>query len=157
MTSAVTSAISRKLQRKPAVGTGKSCKEIRYDFVCGSSELNILRLPFFCNGKDPEDFDYSGPRCNPILRPAAARTPSHQCTPARKLSSSSPSSNSLKSIQLDQISPIWLFSSPSWSSSIQVDTSSKPSASTQLINLLIEPVLRGYFKPYPRRAAIQHQ
>ncbi|KZV57272.1 hypothetical protein F511_33063 [Dorcoceras hygrometricum] len=30
-------------------------------------------------------------------------------------------------------------------------TSSKPSASTQFINWLIEPVLRGYFKPYPRR------
>ncbi|KZV30254.1 hypothetical protein F511_05534 [Dorcoceras hygrometricum] len=39
-------------------------------FVYGSSELNLLRLPFFRNGKDPlEDFDYNDPRCNPILRP----------------------------------------------------------------------------------------
>ncbi|KZV51880.1 RNA-binding protein [Dorcoceras hygrometricum] len=42
------------------------------------SELNLLRLPFFRNGNDPlEDFDYNDPRCNPLLRPAAARTPSH--------------------------------------------------------------------------------
>ncbi|KZV56835.1 hypothetical protein F511_20075 [Dorcoceras hygrometricum] len=38
-------------------------------------------------GKDPlEDFDCSGPRYNPLLRPAAARTPSnHHYTPAHKL------------------------------------------------------------------------
>ncbi|KZV20861.1 hypothetical protein F511_41025 [Dorcoceras hygrometricum] len=36
--------------------------------------------------KDPiEGFDYSDPRCNPLLRPAAARTPSNHCTPARFL------------------------------------------------------------------------
>ncbi|KZV31056.1 chloride channel protein CLC-a-like [Dorcoceras hygrometricum] len=34
--------------------------------------------PFFRNGKDPlEDFDYNDPRCNPLRRPLAARTPSH--------------------------------------------------------------------------------
>ncbi|KZV48852.1 glutamate receptor 3.6-like [Dorcoceras hygrometricum] len=39
--------------------------------------------------KDPlEDFDYSDPRYNPTLRPAAARTPSHHCTSARKLRAS---------------------------------------------------------------------
>ncbi|KZV15878.1 hypothetical protein F511_21843 [Dorcoceras hygrometricum] len=39
------------------------------------SELNLLHLPFFRNGKDPlEDFDYNDPRCNPLLRPAATRT-----------------------------------------------------------------------------------
>ncbi|KZV33257.1 mitogen-activated protein kinase-binding protein 1 [Dorcoceras hygrometricum] len=48
------------------------------EFVYGSSELNLLHLPFFRNGKDPlEDFDYNDPSCNPLLRPAAARTPSH--------------------------------------------------------------------------------
>ncbi|KZV56601.1 hypothetical protein F511_43049 [Dorcoceras hygrometricum] len=32
-----------------------------------NSELNLLRLLFFRNGNDPlEDFDYSGPCCNPI-------------------------------------------------------------------------------------------
>ncbi|KZV21475.1 hypothetical protein F511_08240 [Dorcoceras hygrometricum] len=47
-------------------------------FVYGSLELNLLRLPFFRNGNDPlEDFDYNDPRCNPLLRPAAARTPNH--------------------------------------------------------------------------------
>ncbi|KZV20987.1 hypothetical protein F511_29602 [Dorcoceras hygrometricum] len=47
----------------------------------GVSELNLLRLPFFRNGKDPlEDFDYNDPRCNPLLRPAAARTPSNHRT-----------------------------------------------------------------------------
>ncbi|KZV50366.1 Retinol dehydrogenase [Dorcoceras hygrometricum] len=41
-------------------------------------KLNLLRLPFFRNAKDPlEDFDYNDPRCNPLLRPVAARTPSH--------------------------------------------------------------------------------
>ncbi|KZV26442.1 UDP-glucuronate:xylan alpha-glucuronosyltransferase 3 [Dorcoceras hygrometricum] len=45
--------------------------------LCCISELNILHLPFFHHGKDPlEDFDYNDPRCNPLLRPAAARTPS---------------------------------------------------------------------------------
>ncbi|KZV45106.1 hypothetical protein F511_22128 [Dorcoceras hygrometricum] len=55
-------------------------KSVKKDtrFVYGSSELNLLRLPFFRNGKDPlEDFDYNDPHCNPLLRPAAARTPSH--------------------------------------------------------------------------------
>ncbi|KZV23596.1 hypothetical protein F511_12731 [Dorcoceras hygrometricum] len=44
-------------------------------------------LPFFRHGKDPlEEFDYNDPRCNPLLRPAPARTPSiYHCTPARKL------------------------------------------------------------------------
>ncbi|KZV58757.1 hypothetical protein F511_24584 [Dorcoceras hygrometricum] len=43
----------------------------------GSSELNLLYLPSFRNRKDPlEDFDYNDPRCNPLLRPVAARTPS---------------------------------------------------------------------------------
>ncbi|KZV54010.1 hypothetical protein F511_38269 [Dorcoceras hygrometricum] len=62
-------------------------KERYAEFVYGSSELNLLRLPFFRHGKDPlEDFDYNDPRCNPLLRPAAARTPSiYHCTPARKL------------------------------------------------------------------------
>ncbi|KZV49479.1 hypothetical protein F511_37324 [Dorcoceras hygrometricum] len=47
-------------------------------FVYGSSELNLLCLPYFRNGKDPlEDFDYSSPCCNLILRPASARTPSN--------------------------------------------------------------------------------
>ncbi|KZV16385.1 hypothetical protein F511_32285 [Dorcoceras hygrometricum] len=46
-------------------------------FVYGSSDLNLLRLPFFRNGNDPlEDFDYNGSVCNPIQQPAAARTPS---------------------------------------------------------------------------------
>ncbi|KZV52405.1 hypothetical protein F511_32126 [Dorcoceras hygrometricum] len=35
---------------------------------------------------------------------------------------------------------------------IHSDTSSKPSASTLLIHWLIDLVLRGYFKPYPRRS-----
>ncbi|KZV38364.1 hypothetical protein F511_16031 [Dorcoceras hygrometricum] len=40
------------------------------EFVYGSSELNLLHLPFFRNGKDPlEDFDYSDPRCNPFQQP----------------------------------------------------------------------------------------
>ncbi|KZV52780.1 hypothetical protein F511_37323 [Dorcoceras hygrometricum] len=57
------------------------------EFVSGSLELNILHLPLFRHGKDPlEEFDYNDPRCNPLLRPAAARTPSiYHCTPARKL------------------------------------------------------------------------
>ncbi|KZV38520.1 putative leucine-rich repeat receptor-like protein kinase [Dorcoceras hygrometricum] len=43
-------------------------------FVYGSSELNLLRIPFFCNGKDPlEDFDYNGPRCNPIRKPSSCK------------------------------------------------------------------------------------
>ncbi|KZV58078.1 hypothetical protein F511_34574 [Dorcoceras hygrometricum] len=44
-------------------------KENRHcEFVYGSSELNILHLPFFRNGKDPlEEFDYNDPRCNPLL------------------------------------------------------------------------------------------
>ncbi|KZV43027.1 hypothetical protein F511_41467 [Dorcoceras hygrometricum] len=65
----------------------ENSKERYAEFVYGSSELNLLRLPFFRNGKDPlEDFDYNDPRCNPLLRPAAARTPSiYHCTPARKL------------------------------------------------------------------------
>ncbi|KZV27032.1 hypothetical protein F511_07853 [Dorcoceras hygrometricum] len=42
------------------------------------SELNLLHLPLFRHGKDPlEYFDYNGPRCNPLLRSAAARTPSN--------------------------------------------------------------------------------
>ncbi|KZV37807.1 phosphatidylinositol 4-kinase gamma 3-like [Dorcoceras hygrometricum] len=45
-------------------------------FVYESSELNLLSLPFFRNGKDPlEDNDYSGSSCNPIRHPSAARTP----------------------------------------------------------------------------------
>ncbi|KZV53497.1 hypothetical protein F511_44211 [Dorcoceras hygrometricum] len=55
-------------------------------FVYESSELNLLHLPFFHNGKDPlEDFDYNDPRCNPLLRPVAARTPSN--TTAHQLAS----------------------------------------------------------------------
>ncbi|KZV53545.1 tyrosine-protein kinase Lck-like [Dorcoceras hygrometricum] len=48
-----------------------------------SLEPNLLHLPFFRHGKDPlEDFDYNDPRCNPLLRPAAAITPSiYHCTP----------------------------------------------------------------------------
>ncbi|KZV55833.1 hypothetical protein F511_06682 [Dorcoceras hygrometricum] len=44
-------------------------------------------FPSFAIGKNPlEDFDCSDPRYNPLLRPAAARTPSnHHCTPVRKL------------------------------------------------------------------------
>ncbi|KZV31029.1 serine carboxypeptidase-like 33 [Dorcoceras hygrometricum] len=43
-----------------------------------SSELNLLHLPFFRNEKYPlEDFDYNNPRCNPLRRPSATRTPSH--------------------------------------------------------------------------------
>ncbi|KZV18081.1 hypothetical protein F511_25712 [Dorcoceras hygrometricum] len=60
-----------------------SSKENMLQFVYGISKLNLLRLPFFRNGKDPlEDFGYCGPRCNPLLRPAAERTPSNH----RKLS-----------------------------------------------------------------------
>ncbi|KZV39186.1 hypothetical protein F511_16927 [Dorcoceras hygrometricum] len=45
---------------------------------CQAQELNLLHLPFFRNGKDPlEDFDYNDPRCNPLRRPLASRTPSH--------------------------------------------------------------------------------
>ncbi|KZT76816.1 hypothetical protein F511_46161 [Dorcoceras hygrometricum] len=34
--------------------------------------------PSSANGKDSiEDFDYNDPRCNPFLRPTAARNPSH--------------------------------------------------------------------------------
>ncbi|KZV21454.1 hypothetical protein F511_17885 [Dorcoceras hygrometricum] len=52
-------------------------KERYAEFVSESSELNLLHLPFFRHGKDPlEDFDYNDPRCNPLLRPAGARTPS---------------------------------------------------------------------------------
>ncbi|KZV53011.1 hypothetical protein F511_32499 [Dorcoceras hygrometricum] len=41
------------------------------------SEKTLLCLPFFRNGNDQlEDFDYNDPRCNPLLRPATARTPS---------------------------------------------------------------------------------
>ncbi|KZV56710.1 protein LONGIFOLIA 1 [Dorcoceras hygrometricum] len=55
-----------------------SSKESTLRFVYGSSELNLLHLPFFRNGKDPlEDFDYNDPRCNPLLGPAATRTPSN--------------------------------------------------------------------------------
>ncbi|KZV23498.1 calcium-dependent protein kinase 8-like [Dorcoceras hygrometricum] len=44
--------------------------------VYGSSELNLLRLPFFQNGKDTlEDFDYSSPHGNLIRQTSAARTP----------------------------------------------------------------------------------
>ncbi|KZV52100.1 ribosome biogenesis protein tsr1 [Dorcoceras hygrometricum] len=76
-----------------------------------------------------------------------------------------------------------VFSSPSWSLSVQAGLSLtswalfcssratvllacslgpfrhlfQPLASTQSINWLIESVLRGYFKPYPRRATVQHQ
>ncbi|KZV15879.1 hypothetical protein F511_21844 [Dorcoceras hygrometricum] len=61
----------------PAGGApGESSKLIRW-FVYGSSKLNLLRLPFFRNEKDPlEDFDYNDACCNPLLRPAAARNPS---------------------------------------------------------------------------------
>ncbi|KZV33372.1 hypothetical protein F511_13177 [Dorcoceras hygrometricum] len=42
-------------------------KERYAEFVSGSSEINLLHLPFFRHGKDPlEDFDYNGPRCNPL-------------------------------------------------------------------------------------------
>ncbi|KZV57364.1 hypothetical protein F511_37707 [Dorcoceras hygrometricum] len=55
-----------------------SSKESTLKFVSGSSELNLLHIPFFRNGKDPlEDFDYNDPRCKPLLRPAVARTPSN--------------------------------------------------------------------------------
>ncbi|KZV17625.1 hypothetical protein F511_16981 [Dorcoceras hygrometricum] len=66
----------------------ENSKERYAEIVYGSSKLNLLRLPFFRHGKDPlEDFDYNDPCCNPLLRPAAARTPSiYHCTPARKLS-----------------------------------------------------------------------
>ncbi|KZV58239.1 hypothetical protein F511_34861 [Dorcoceras hygrometricum] len=57
-------------------------KENRHcEFVYGSSELNLLHLPFFRNGKDTlEDFDYNDSRCNSLLRPVAARTPSNTTT-----------------------------------------------------------------------------
>ncbi|KZV47362.1 hypothetical protein F511_36252 [Dorcoceras hygrometricum] len=44
-------------------------------FVNGSSDINILHLPFFRSGKDPlEDLIYTS--CtDPIQQPAAARTP----------------------------------------------------------------------------------
>ncbi|KZV19152.1 hypothetical protein F511_10043 [Dorcoceras hygrometricum] len=55
-------------------------------FVSGSSELNLLHLSFFSNGKDPlEDFDYNDPHCNPLLRSTTARTPSN--TTAHQLAS----------------------------------------------------------------------
>ncbi|KZV18124.1 ribose-phosphate pyrophosphokinase 1 [Dorcoceras hygrometricum] len=61
-------------------------QHMRSSLAYGSSELNLLRHPFFCNGKDPlEDLDYTGPYCNPIRQPSARRIPSHLCTPARKL------------------------------------------------------------------------
>ncbi|KZV39258.1 hypothetical protein F511_14888 [Dorcoceras hygrometricum] len=56
----------------------ENSKENTLRFVNGSSELNLIRLLFFRNGKDPiEDFDYNDPRFNPLLRPTATRTPSH--------------------------------------------------------------------------------
>ncbi|KZV20524.1 hypothetical protein F511_21038 [Dorcoceras hygrometricum] len=52
--------------------------EVRSSIFCISPSSAI--------GKDPlEGFDYNNPRCNPLLLPAAARTPSNHCTPARKL------------------------------------------------------------------------
>ncbi|KZV40851.1 hypothetical protein F511_33300 [Dorcoceras hygrometricum] len=52
---------------------GKAVKNYAV-IVYGSSESNLLRLPFFRNGKDPlEDFDYSGPRCNPIRQPSSCK------------------------------------------------------------------------------------
>ncbi|KZV18442.1 glycine--tRNA ligase 1, mitochondrial [Dorcoceras hygrometricum] len=69
------------LERK--VNAVSSKENVRCEFVYGSSELNLLYLPFFRKWKDLlEYFDYSDPRCNPILRPAAARTLSNHCTPA---------------------------------------------------------------------------
>ncbi|KZV56602.1 F-box/LRR-repeat protein-like [Dorcoceras hygrometricum] len=75
-----------------------SGKENTLRFVYGSLELNLLRLPFFHNGKDPfEDFDYNNPRCNPLLRPVAARTPSiYHCTPALNASTGSGKENTLR-------------------------------------------------------------
>ncbi|KZV42324.1 hypothetical protein F511_18337 [Dorcoceras hygrometricum] len=63
---------------EPARHFGRTiCKERYAEFVSGSSELNLLHLPFFRHGKDPlEHFDYNDPCCNPLLPPAAARTPS---------------------------------------------------------------------------------
>ncbi|KZV20415.1 hypothetical protein F511_30645 [Dorcoceras hygrometricum] len=62
--------------RKPSAVSSE--ENVRCEFIYGSSELNLLHLPFFHNGNDPlEDFDYSDPRCNPLLRPAATRTPSN--------------------------------------------------------------------------------
>ncbi|KZV15859.1 hypothetical protein F511_09477 [Dorcoceras hygrometricum] len=50
-------------------------KEITLLFVYGSSDINIIHLPFFRSGKDPlEDLIYTS--CtDPIQQPAAARTP----------------------------------------------------------------------------------
>ncbi|KZV27107.1 hypothetical protein F511_36827 [Dorcoceras hygrometricum] len=65
--------------QKAVNAVGKENKH--YEFVYGSSELNLLHLPFLHNGKDPlEDFDYNYPCCNPLLRPAATKllaTPLH--------------------------------------------------------------------------------
>ncbi|KZV14620.1 hypothetical protein F511_42171 [Dorcoceras hygrometricum] len=45
----------------------QNIKEIYAEFFSGSSELNLLHLPFFRHGKDPlEDFDYNDPRCDPL-------------------------------------------------------------------------------------------
>ncbi|KZV24466.1 dystroglycan-like [Dorcoceras hygrometricum] len=50
-------------------------KDITLLFVYGSSDINIVHLPFFRSGKDPlEDLIYTS--CtDPIQQPAAARTP----------------------------------------------------------------------------------
>ncbi|KZV30488.1 hypothetical protein F511_33871 [Dorcoceras hygrometricum] len=49
------------------IGSVSQGKERYAEFVSGSSELNLLHLPFFRHGKDPlEDFDYNDPRCNPL-------------------------------------------------------------------------------------------
>ncbi|KZV58052.1 hypothetical protein F511_39707 [Dorcoceras hygrometricum] len=50
-------------------------KEVTLLFVYGSSDINILHLPFFRSGKDPlDDLIYTS--CtDPIQQPAVARTP----------------------------------------------------------------------------------
>ncbi|KZV58435.1 hypothetical protein F511_31270 [Dorcoceras hygrometricum] len=67
---------SRFLNIKQSTGDRSvNHKDITLLFVYGSSDINILHLPFLRSGKDPlEDLIYTS--CtDPIQQPAAARTP----------------------------------------------------------------------------------
>ncbi|KZV26931.1 hypothetical protein F511_40210 [Dorcoceras hygrometricum] len=69
-----TSDLSTRQMLKTTNTSRYNASRLRHptDANTSSSKLNLLRLPFFLNVKDPlEDFDYSGFRCNLIQHPAS--------------------------------------------------------------------------------------
>ncbi|KZV54385.1 hypothetical protein F511_27880 [Dorcoceras hygrometricum] len=81
----MSTALSYELYAKTDIGSHFDQSATRHK----SAKFGALSYVshFFRHRKDPiEVFDYNDPRCNPLLRSAAARTPSiYHCTPAHNL------------------------------------------------------------------------